>query len=990
MHKSLALLFLATTLSQAQPILDSWYLEGSRNYARIYETLTDESARTTVTTWSRGQGTQSQPTYSGVHLVAFDANNVYIGATGLGSHIMGPWYGNPQKTQLFPSYPAGRANYFRVTRNPAIPTVKTPTGLGAIGMFVDGVSMFDSRDAFSYSNAQGGDRNGGQGDDVWNSDAYINEAVTFDAANAHQAGSQYHYHANPPGLRHLLGDNVAYDANSNRYTEGVKPTKHSPILGWAIDGLPIYGPYGYSDPMNTNSPVTRMRSGYRLRSGSVRETLPAWAVRAQNRAEQLPANLFGPTTAIEPLGHYLEDNDYLGDVGQTLGVDFDLNEHNVRFGKTPEFPDGTWAYFTSVESDGTPKFPYNIGRSYYGTPNGGSLNTLPGTASVHVKGGPESAPRFSSLTRNVGNGDITMVWDGIEGGSYRIESSSDFTTWIPMKVVEGGMSVDRASGFANQKFYRTSVEAVEPFANAGFGTGVASRGLTTISVSLIGTAPANLGTEPNIILFNGMPAIFVARPSPNVVTLRVPDGLNPGSYAVSVTFPDNTTLTGTHQVVPGNNILLLIVDDWGIDSSPVDNIGAPNAPIMPNLQSLTSGGVRFLNAYAQAQCSPTRAAILSGRYAFRTGVGSPGGVDFAAAEVTLADALVANAGFAAGSIGKWHLGGGDTGPRDRGGWQYFAGAGGNLNAYDNWQKLTSSGATAPVTVTSTNYATTENTTDAINWINSQGASNWFCWIGYNAPHSPFHDAPATVAGLANPYTAGGNNRRKYESMLWAMDAEIGRLLSAVDLNTTTVIIIGDNGTPGGVVQSPFTSQHAKATLYEGGTHVPLVIAGKAAQRANTTSDKIVHAVDLYSTILEIAGVNPASLGVTLDSQSLVPILNDTDTADRVSVCEAFGTDTNPGRAIRQGDYKLIIHDDPLITTDTAILELYHLPTDVNETNNLLAGTLTAPQQSAYDSLLARNLALGAKFQQSTSGPHHLFRPTRFQRGQSFGSCPDPK
>jgi len=206
-------------------------------------------------------------------------------------------------------------------------------------------------------------------------------------------------------------------------------------------------------------------------------------------------------------------------------------------------------------------------------------------------------------------------------------------------------------------------------------------------------------------------------------------------------------------------------------------------------------------------------------------------------------------------------------------------------------------------------------------------------------------------------------------MLWAMDAEIGRLLSNIDLNSTTVIIIGDNGTPGGVIQAPFGNGRAKGTLYDGGTHVPLVIAGKAVQNANTTSDTVVHSVDLYSTILEIAGVNPSSLGVTLDSRSLFPIVNGgTDTADRFAVSEAFGNDTNPGRAIRQGDYKLIVHDDPLITTDTAVLEFYHLPTDRNETNNLLAGTLTAAQQTAYNNLLAKNVALGGNFNNAPAQP----------------------
>ena len=769
-------------------------------------------------------------------------------------------------------------------------------------------------------------------------------------------------------MRFQLGDNVSHDAGNNRYTEGASPTKHSPILGWVLDGLPLYGPYGYSDPMDTNSPVSRMRSGFRMRTITVRETLPAWAARYQNRAEQLPANLFGPTAAANSIGHYLEDYEYLGDVGQTQGVDFDLNENNVRFCKTPEFPNGIWAYFVSIEADGTPKFPYNIGRSYYGTPNGGSINALPANAVVHAKGGPESAPRLSKPTR-AGNGDITLVWDGVEGGRYRVESSADFSSWAPLFSVEGNSIRDPLAGFTPRKFYRATVDSVQPFANGGFRTNVVARSMQTVSVTLNGNAPADLNVQPSVVSFNGAPAFFISRPSQNVLSLRIPEGTAPGNYAVTASFADGSALTGNHQVVAGNNILLILVDDWGIDSSPVDNVGGANLPPMPNLQSLASTGVRFRHAYAQSQCSPTRSAILSGRHAFRTGVGSPAGASFPAAEISLAEALSANAGYSVASVGKWHLGGGNTGPRDRGGWQYFAGASGNITNYNSWQKLTINGAVAPVTTTSTTYATTDNTTDAINWINAQGSNNWFCWVAYNAPHSPFEDPPSEVAGQANPYNPGGNNRRRYEAMLWAMDAEIGRLLTAVDLNSTTVIIIGDNGTPGGVIQAPFDSAHSKGTLFNGGTQVPLIISGKAVQNGNTTSDADVHAVDLFSTILEIAGVNPASLGVSLDSQSLLPIISGgTDAADRYAVAEAFGADTNPGRAIRKGDYRLIIHDDPLINTDSAVLELYHLPTDRNETNNLLAGSLTLAQQTAYNDLLAKNVGLGGNFNNSPAQP----------------------
>lgn len=106
--------------------------------------------------------------------------------------------------------------------------------------------MFDSRDAFSYDTSAGQDDNpmaggGVNGDGIWNRDAFINEGVTFDAGNAHQAGILSHYHANPTALRHLLGDSVAHDPNANSYAENFNGA-HSPIIGWVRDSYPVYGP----------------------------------------------------------------------------------------------------------------------------------------------------------------------------------------------------------------------------------------------------------------------------------------------------------------------------------------------------------------------------------------------------------------------------------------------------------------------------------------------------------------------------------------------------------------------------------------------------------------------------------------------------------------------------------------------------------------------------------------------------------------------------
>jgi hypothetical protein len=262
----------SATGTPADPRITSWSTTLSGQYARIYPTLADQNNRTPATTWSRGQGNQLTPAYSDVHQVDFSASWVYIHSTGLASHLMGPWYLNATKTNLFPNYPANTAVKYRIPRTPVIPATKVNTGLGATGRMVNGVSLFDCRDAFSYSFTNAADATPGgsfTGDGVWNRDAYHNESVTFDNALAHQAGSNYHYHAQPIALRYQLGDHVDYAAATNSYTEQTSPVqRHSPILAWAADGLPVYGPYGYSTALDPNSGLRRMTTGFILRDGS--------------------------------------------------------------------------------------------------------------------------------------------------------------------------------------------------------------------------------------------------------------------------------------------------------------------------------------------------------------------------------------------------------------------------------------------------------------------------------------------------------------------------------------------------------------------------------------------------------------------------------------------------------------------------------------------------------------------------------------------------
>ncbi|MEM7143611.1 MAG: cytochrome c peroxidase [Verrucomicrobiota bacterium] len=437
----------------------------------------------------------------------------------------------------------------------------------------------------------------------------------------------------------------------------------------------------------------------------------------------------------------------------------------------------------------------------------------------------------------------------------------------------------------------------------------------------------------------------------------------------------NTHTIGSPPPPPSgsdNNILLLILDDWAIDRSPIDNTIPPAdaLPNMPNLQSMAANGLRFTRAYVNPVCSPTRASLITGRYAHQTGVYTPGGA-ISTAEVTLPEAFTAaGSSYAMASMGKWHLGSGDTGYNTTGGWPEFYGiTGGGVPDYFSWNKNTNG-----VTANTTTYTTTDQVNEALAFIDRSETDGdpWFCWVAFNAPHSPFHDPPAGLAppGGYSPQAAGESaNAWNYRKMLEALDTELGRLLAGIDQNETNVILIGDNGTPGQVVQAPFGNGHSKGDLYNGGIHVPLVIQGPAVTvTPGSTTDTLVHAVDLYSTILELAKIDPTTVApptALAQSTSIVPILNGTDTADRTMIAEG-GNGNNRGRAIITDDfpdYKLIIFHDPENPT-TPVQEFYNVgapANDINEQSPLTIATLTGTALDAYNACIAADAALGGGF-----------------------------
>lgn len=410
------------------------------------------------------------------------------------------------------------------------------------------------------------------------------------------------------------------------------------------------------------------------------------------------------------------------------------------------------------------------------------------------------------------------------------------------------------------------------------------------------------------------------------------------------------------------NVLLVIADDFGVDTLAAYGEGT-DPPLTPRLDALAAGGLLFRNATANPNCSPTRATILTGRYGFRTGIGDVITSKTAAlspAEVTLPELLeLAGAGYEKAAFGKWHLGNETNGaalaPNVAGFDHYDGNLLGDLappppaSSYFMWQRTVDG--TKSV---STTYATTAAVDSALAWIQSR-TQPWFCYLAFNAPHFPYHAPPA---GLYYEDLSGAvlgmGNRPFYKAMVEALDTELGRLLDGLDdPENTMVIFLGDNGTPPSVTIAPFLPPHAKPSVYEGGVNVPLLISGPLVTLPGTECQALVNTTDLFATVAELAGVDPAAWlpGTKLDSISLVPyLLNPFQPSQRIfSYAERFrpvgatGAVPLAHRSIRDERYKVVSRIEGY--------EFYDLQADPFEQVNLVQIGLTPAQAARFDALV---------------------------------------
>ncbi len=321
------------------------------------------------------------------------------------------------------------------------------------------------------------------------------------------------------------------------------------------------------------------------------------------------------------------------------------------------------------------------------------------------------------------------------------------------------------------------------------------------------------------------------------------------------------------------NILFVLADDLGVDASPCYPTYGVVKPKMPTVEKLCQDGVVFENMTASPVCSPSRAAALTGKYAFRTNVGNVDD-ELSADETTIHDVVAAApTPYANALIGKWHLGGSRPDPTqpEQLGIQYFDGfLRAQVQDYSNWPRVVQG-----QSANSETYTTTAFTDSAIAWTSKQ-TKPWFLWLAYNAAHTPFHKPPAGLASDASlsgtPEDIALNPQKYYFAALEAMDKELGRLLNTMPASVrenTVVMFMGDNGTPARVVQAPFAAATAKGTVNEGGVHVPMIVAGAGVTARGTRNSSLLNGVDVFATVATLAG---AKLSGPVDSVSFAPAL----------------------------------------------------------------------------------------------------------------------
>jgi hypothetical protein len=403
--------------AQTNPAITSWMINTTNIMGRHYV---------------KGNSTPvNDNVLANVQTVQYSATSVYVSTKGIPAYITGPFLdGNP-------SLATNQNAIFKIPLSP-VKNTGTPTATtgGNIGIFVNGVAMFDYRDGVSWQNSTKTLKGGplmGVGDGVWNRDAVVGERAGFDCAKAHPAMGNYHHHQNPSAFSLDLKviSNVC-DLYAADGLYAIDSTKHSPLIGFAYDGFPIYGAYAYKNVDGTGG-IVRMKSSFTHRTSmTARATYYTGATVTA-----------GPdVSATYPLGYFREDYQYNTTTSATPDY---LDEHNGRFCVTPEYPSGIYCYFATVDENWNSAYPYLIGPTYYGVRTASKVASITENVTTYT-------PNAATLTVSTNTLAIAALANSTK--TFDITSNVDWT----ITSNQPWLTVSKQSGTGNANITLTAQE----------------------------------------------------------------------------------------------------------------------------------------------------------------------------------------------------------------------------------------------------------------------------------------------------------------------------------------------------------------------------------------------------------------------------------------------------------------------------------------------------------------------------------------------------
>jgi len=415
------------------------------------------------------------------------------------------------------------------------------------------------------------------------------------------------------------------------------------------------------------------------------------------------------------------------------------------------------------------------------------------------------------------------------------------------------------------------------------------------------------------------------------------------------------------------NIVVIMVDDMGWTG--LSGYGS-DLHRTPHIDQLAKRSMKFTSAYASASiCTPTRAALMTGKYPARLNMTIwheqaktpqqnekliPPIVEgnLSHNEVTIAEVL-RTVGYKTGHVGKWHLGEATHYPATHGfdfsfggcSWGcpatfYFPYRGMYGNKNRHYRYIDGIDASEP---RAGEYLTDRLTDEALNFIDRVSEAPFFLYMSYYTVHKPIEGKPDVVARYEKKIRDGMEHRNAhYAAMHEALDDSVGRILEKLENEglegETVVILTSDNGgfikkDKGQTVTSNAPLRSGKGSLYEGGVRVPLIIHWPGVTTPGSASDEPVATMDLYPTILDIAGTSGnANHNTMVDGVSLKPLLNGSRSRlDREALYwhyPHYYSTTTPVSSVRQGKWKLLEY------LEDQRIELYDIHSDLGEARNL--------------------------------------------------------